>query len=37
MMDQVEMGEEDEMDDREAVGGNAAMDEDRQIIVSAVN
>jgi hypothetical protein len=31
------MGEEDEMDDREAVGGNAAMDEDRQIIVSAVN
>lgn len=36
MMDEVEMGEEEEIDDREQIGGNTAIDEDKQIIVSAV-
>lgn len=31
------MGEEEEMDDREQHGANAAIDEDKQIIVSAVS
>jgi len=36
-MDEVEMGEEEEMDDRENMGANAAIDEDKQIIISAVS
>lgn len=31
------MGEEEEMDDRENMGGNAAIDQDKQIIISAVS
>lgn len=31
------MGEEEEMDDRDNVGANVVMDEDKQIIVSAVS
>ena len=36
MMDEVEMGEEEEMDDRDQQGANA-IDEDKQIIVSVVS
>jgi uncharacterized protein YlxP (DUF503 family) len=36
MIDEADMAEEDDFDDREHIGV-AAIDEDKQIIVSAVN